>query len=146
MLVVIRGLENWRHLLEDAKYKFEVWTDYKNFKYFMKVQKLNKRQAHWILYLFRSDFTLKHVLRTKIGKADGLSKWPDWKVSTEKDNKNQVFIKYCWLCNLYELIIDGPEVNIVEKIKKARDKDEEVVRVIEKIKKAEIKILQEEEW
>jgi len=30
MLAVIRGLENWRHLLEDAKYKFKVWTDYKN--------------------------------------------------------------------------------------------------------------------
>jgi len=24
MLVVIRGLENWRYLLEDAKFKFEV--------------------------------------------------------------------------------------------------------------------------
>jgi len=24
ILTVIRGLENWRHLLEDAKYKFEV--------------------------------------------------------------------------------------------------------------------------
>ena len=24
MLVVIRGLENWRHLLEGAKYKFKV--------------------------------------------------------------------------------------------------------------------------
>jgi len=24
MLAVIRGLENWRYLLEDAKYKFEV--------------------------------------------------------------------------------------------------------------------------
>jgi len=36
MLVVIRGLENWRHLLEGTKYKFEVWTDYKNLEYFMK--------------------------------------------------------------------------------------------------------------
>ena len=41
MLAVIRELENWRHLLEDAKYKFEVWMDYKNLKYFMKTQKLN---------------------------------------------------------------------------------------------------------
>jgi len=41
MLVVIRRLENWRHLLEDAKYKFEVWTDHKNLEYFMKAQKLN---------------------------------------------------------------------------------------------------------
>jgi len=36
MLVVIRGLENWRHLLEGTKYKFEVWIDYKNLKYFIK--------------------------------------------------------------------------------------------------------------
>jgi len=37
MLVVIRGLETWRYLLEDAKTKFEIWTDYKNLKYSMKV-------------------------------------------------------------------------------------------------------------
>ncbi len=45
MLVVIRGLENWRNLLEGVKYKFEVWTDHKNLEYFMKVQKLNCKQA-----------------------------------------------------------------------------------------------------
>jgi len=41
MLVVIRGLENRRHLLEDTKFKFKVWMDDKNLEYFMKVQKLN---------------------------------------------------------------------------------------------------------
>jgi len=30
MLAVIKGLENWRHLLEDAKFKFKIWTDHKN--------------------------------------------------------------------------------------------------------------------
>ena len=43
MLAIIRDLENWRHLLEDAKFKFEVWTDYKNLKYFIKAQKLNRQ-------------------------------------------------------------------------------------------------------
>ena len=33
MLAVIRELENWRHLLEDAKFKFKVWTDHKNLEY-----------------------------------------------------------------------------------------------------------------
>ena len=42
MLAVIRGLENWRYLLEGAKFKFEIWTDYKNLEYFIKVQKLNQ--------------------------------------------------------------------------------------------------------
>jgi len=45
MLAVIRGLENWRYLLEDTKFKFEIWTDHKNLEYFMKAQKLNRRQA-----------------------------------------------------------------------------------------------------
>jgi len=80
MLVVIRGLENWRHLLEGTKYKFEVWTDHKNLEYFMKAQKLNCKQAQWILYLLRFDFTLKHVLGTKMGKTDGLSRQLDWNV------------------------------------------------------------------
>ncbi len=29
MLAIIRGLENWRHLLEGAQLKFEIWTDHK---------------------------------------------------------------------------------------------------------------------
>ena len=45
MLVIIRGLEKWKHLLEGACFKFEIWTDHKNLEYFMKVQKLNHRQA-----------------------------------------------------------------------------------------------------
>jgi len=40
----------------------------------MKVQKLNRRQAKWTLYLFRFDFILKHVLGSKIRKADSLSR------------------------------------------------------------------------
>ena len=66
----------------------------------------------------RFNFTLKYVSETKIGKANRLSKRPDWKVGVEKDNKNQVFIKNCWLHSLQEVVIEGPEVNIVEKIKK----------------------------
>jgi len=45
ILVVIRCLEAWRHFLEEAIVKFEIWTDHKNFEYFMKAQKLNQRQA-----------------------------------------------------------------------------------------------------
>ena len=93
MLAIIRGLESWRHLLEGAQSKFEIWTDYKNLEYFMKVQKLNRKQAQWVLYLSRFDFTLKHVPEMKMGKADGLSRRLDWKVGIEKDNEDQVFIK-----------------------------------------------------
>ena len=81
--------------------------------------------------MLRFDFTLKHVLGTKIRKANRLSRRPDWKVGIEKDNENQVFIKNCWLHNLHKVVIEGSEVVIVEKIKKARSKNEEIVRVVE---------------
>jgi len=47
MLVVVRCLEAWKHFLKGMVVKFEIWTDYKNLKYFMKAQKLNIRQARW---------------------------------------------------------------------------------------------------
>ena len=93
MLAIIRELESWRHLLEEAQFKFEIWTDHKNLEYFMKAQKLNRRQARWALYLSRFDFILKHILGTRMEKADGLSRRSDWKVDVERDNEDQVFIK-----------------------------------------------------
>jgi len=45
MLAIIQGLESWRHLLEGAQSKFEIWTDHKNLEYFIKAQKLNQRQV-----------------------------------------------------------------------------------------------------
>jgi len=81
---------------------------------------------------------LKHVPETKIGKADGLSKRLDWKIGMEN---NQKLIKEQWICSLTEVVIEGPEVEIVEKIKKARSKDKEVVRVVEEMKKVGVKVL-----
>jgi len=146
MLAIIRGLENWRHLLKGAQFKFEIWMDHKNLEYFMKAQKLNCRQARWALYLSRFDFTLKHVPETKMGKADGLSRRLNWKVGVEKNNEDQILIKDNWIRSLGEVVIEGPEVEIIEKIKKARSKDEEVVRIVEEMKKANVKELRGEEW
>jgi len=67
-------LEACRHFLEGSQSKFEVWTDHKNLEYFMSNQKLNRRQARWVLYLLRFDFVLKHVPGSKMRKADGLSR------------------------------------------------------------------------
>jgi len=77
ILGVIRYLEAWRHFLEGARLRFEIWTDHKNLEYFMSSQNLNRRQARWALYLSRFNFTLKHVPGSKMGKTDGLSRRSD---------------------------------------------------------------------
>jgi len=59
----------------------------------MKAQQLNRRQVCWALYLSIFDLTLKHVLETKIGKMNELSRRLDWKLGVEKNNENQTLIK-----------------------------------------------------
>ena len=79
-------------------------------------------------------------------KVDRLGKRLDWKVGTENDNNNQTLIKEQWIYSLIEVVIEGSEVDILEKIKITRGKDEEivreVVRVVEEMKKVGVKILQ----
>jgi len=92
MLAVIRCLEVWRHYLEREKLEFEIWTDHKNLQYFMTSQKLNWRQAKWVLYLSWFNFVLKHIPGKSIEKADGLSKRSDWQ-GVKKDNEDRMLIK-----------------------------------------------------
>ena len=93
MLVLVRCLEAWRHFLEGTTTRFEIWTDHKNLEYFMKVQKLNRRQVRWVLYLSRFNFMLKHIPGSKMEKADSLSRRPDWEVGVERDNEDKTLVK-----------------------------------------------------
>ena len=70
----------------------------------------------------------------------------DWKIGVDKDNSNQIFIKDNWICSMYEVVVEGPEVELVEKIKKARSKDKDVVRIVEEMKKVGVKELRGNEW
>jgi len=86
------------------------------------------------------------VAGTKMGKVDRLSRRSDWKVGVDRDNENQIFIKDNWIRSMQEVVVEGPEVELLEKIKKARSKDEDVVRVVEEMKKAGVRELQGNEW
>jgi len=147
MLTVVRCLEAWRYFLEGTMTRFEIWTDHKNLKYFMKAQKLNKRQARWALYLLRFNFTLKHVPGGKMEKADSLSRRPDWEVEVERDNENKTLVKPEWLevrrTERVEIIVEG--VDLLEKVRKLKVKDNKVVKAVEEIKQAGVKILRDEE-
>ena len=90
----------------------------------------------WALYLSRFDFTLKHVLGSKMEKADSLSRRLDWEVGVERDNENEMLVKLEWLevrrAESIEIIVEG--VDLLEKVKQSKVKDDEVVRVVEKMK------------
>ena len=51
LLLVICGLEEWRHILEGTKHTIEILNDHQNLMYFRTAQTLNRHQAQWSLYL-----------------------------------------------------------------------------------------------
>jgi len=138
-------LEAWRHFLEGARLKFEIWTDHKNLEYFMSSQNINHRQARWALYLSRFNFTLKHILGSKMGKADGLSRRSNWEKGGKGDNEERTLLKPEWMQRIRagEVIVEG--IDILEKIRKSEAKDDEVIKAIEEIKKVGVKMLRDEE-
>jgi len=136
MLVLVRCLEAWRHFLEGTTTRFEIWTDHKNLEYFMKVQKLNRRQVRWVLYLSRFNFMLKHIPGSKMGKADSLSRRLDWEVGVERNNEDETLVKPKWLevrrTERVEIIVEG--VDLLKKVRKLKVKDDEVVKAVEEMK------------
>ena len=90
----------------------------------MKTQKLNQRQARQLLYLSRFDFALKYVAGKSMGRADSLSRRADWAEEMERDNKNQMMLKKELLeIRAIKQLVEGPEQEIVRKIKEVRNKD-----------------------
>ena len=106
---------------------------------------MNQRQAKWALYLSRFDFTLKHIPEVRMKKADELNRRLDWKIGIENDNKNQKLIKEEWIWEIIEVMVEGPEEELKEKIKRVREKDK-VVKVREEIKKIGVRNLRGDEW
>ena len=78
-----------------------------------------------------------------MGKADGLSRRPDWQKGVEKDNEDQTLIKPEWIRGM-EMLMQKEDLK--ERIRKAQEGDEKIVKAVEKLKKAGIKTLRDEEW
>ena len=95
----------------------------------------------------RFNFILKHVPGSKMGKADSLSRRPDWEIEVDKDNKNEMLVKPKWLIvkrtEKVEIIVEG--VNLLEKVKWSKVKDDEVIKAVEEMKWAGVKMLRDEE-
>jgi len=77
-----------------------------------------------------------------MGKADGLSKRPDWQEGVEKDNEDWTLIKPEWVRGAKTIVEEG---NLRERIKMAQKGDERVVKAVEELKKAGVKTLRDKE-
>jgi len=83
-----------------------------------------------------------------MGKADSLSRRPNWEAGVERDNEDETLVKKEWLENRrtekVEVIVEG--VDLLEKIRQSRVRDDEVVKAVEEMKRAGVKVLRDKEW
>ena len=81
-------------------------------------------------------------------KADSLSRRLDWEVGVERDNEDETLVKPEWLevrrTERIEIIVEG--VDLLEKVRKSKVKDDKVVKAMEEIKQVEVKMLRNNEW
>ena len=82
-----------------------------------------------------------------MGKVNSLSKRLDWEIDVERDNENKTLVKPEQLqvkrTEKIEVIVK--EVNLLEKVRQSKIKDNEVIKVVEGMKQARVKILRNEE-
>jgi len=82
-----------------------------------------------------------------MGKADSLSRRPDWEVGVKKDNEDEMLVKPEWLevkrTEVIEIIVN--RVDLLEKVRESRVKDDEIMKAVEEIKQAGVKMLRDEE-
>jgi hypothetical protein len=150
MLAIIRGLEEWRHFLEGAQHRVEIWTDHKNLEYFRTAKKLNRRQARWSLYLSRFDFDLRHRPGRSMGKPDALSRRPDHG-SGSADNSDIVLLdaKLFAIRALEGLGMEGEEKEMLRRIR-AKVKEglveDSVAVMVKGLKDSKARVIQGAEW
>ncbi len=150
MLAIIRALEEWRHFLEGAPDKFEIWTDHKNLEYFMSTKKLNRCQAHWSLTLTRFNFTMHHRPGKTMGNSDALSRCADHGSGSE-DNRDITLLtpNFFVVRTLEGVQVEGEERDLLKLIRRdTREGElEEVVAKADKVlKSSSAKSIRSSEW
>ena len=60
LLAIKVAFEEWRHLLQGARFKIKVLTDHKNLLFFKAKRKLSDRHVRWSLFFGQFDFEIEY--------------------------------------------------------------------------------------
>ncbi len=108
-LAIIRGLENWRHLLVRSPHPVIVLMDHNNLQYWRHPQQINRQIARYLLRLADYDVQLKHQPGVT-NKADHLSRRPDYDQGA-KDNQEVTALPDRLFANVINLATQQEDVH-----------------------------------
>ena len=91
LLAMVEGLDHDRPLLARTIIPIIIKTDHLNLTHWREPQKISRRIARQVLQLAEYNFEIHHIKGTANGKADALSRQPDYNTG-ENDNQDVVVL------------------------------------------------------
>jgi RNase H-like domain found in reverse transcriptase len=113
LLVVMRGLRQWRHLLLSSPFQTTVVTDHANLQYYQQPQKINQRVARYLGDLTKYNFKLVHKPGC-LNWANHLSWQPDYDEGKEDNAEVQVLQDHMFTNVVVSLDIEQEVYNAQE--------------------------------
>jgi hypothetical protein len=87
LLVIVNAMDHWRPYLAGSPHKVIIYSDHQNLLYWKEPHKISRRVAREVLMLSEYNFEIRHIKGTANGRADTLSRRPDYDQGHE-DNQN----------------------------------------------------------
>lgn len=86
-LAIVNSFKEFRHYLLGSEHQVTVYTDHKNISHFATTQELSGRQLRYAEYLSEFDYVIIHKKGSENGRADAISRRPDFEVDIPKANE-----------------------------------------------------------
>jgi transposase InsO family protein len=109
LLGLCKMFRHWRHYLHQAAHKVKVHTDHANLLFWKNPGDHNRRVAWWHAELMDYDFELVHIAGIKNGRADALSRCPDY--NQGEDNKKLVVLPENFFQRAYARLAGSDEAD-----------------------------------
>jgi hypothetical protein len=87
LLAIVNVLDHWRPYLAGSPHKIIIYSDHQNLLYWKEPHKISRRVAREVLMLSEYNFEICHIKGTSNGRADALSRRPDYNQG-QNDNQN----------------------------------------------------------
>ena len=91
LLAIVKALRHWRSLLAGSPHKIKVFSDHMNLQYWRDPQKISRWVAREVVELADYDIEIHHLKGKENGRANALSRQPDYDQG-DQDNENIVVL------------------------------------------------------
>jgi hypothetical protein len=91
LLVIVKSLRNSRSLLAGSPHKIKVYLDHLNLQHWRDPQKISRRVAREVVELADYPIKIYHVAGKANGRADALSRRPDYNQG-KRDNEDVIVL------------------------------------------------------